>query len=186
MIRTHYQCWFRLDGADRYLIWYTVEDSGYDADGVVLDASGHIPTFRTIEALHHYAAEHEIGLAGEEPRLHDLDCVQDWLNLRGKRSRKHVRRTTVDCNAFLAAWNLFSDVRFSLGQLSGKRLTPHTRRPYNKLFYGCNLPAITPPGKHYEPIWPNYEVAVLRKVLGSGLKLFRCRLKLLPSTNSDV
>jgi len=32
-----------------------------------------------------------------------------------------------------------------------------TQKIYNKLFWGSNLPAVTPKGRYYEPIWPRRE-----------------------------
>ncbi len=36
--------------------------------------------------------------------------------------------------------------------------------------------ALTPPGKHYEPIWSKSEVGRMRNVLTRGMLLFRARL----------
>jgi hypothetical protein len=174
----YYRLWYRLDGVDRYLIWYNPQGVYYDADGVVLDAEGRIVAFANLGHLELYAAQHGIPLVDEEPILHDLDRVRQWLELRGKPARKHICRNTIHCPSFLAAWNLFGDIRYSLDPSYNKGPEPRNKYAYSKMFAGCNLPALTPPGKWYEPIWYNAEVKFFRKVLGEGLRLFRDRLTL--------
>ena len=44
---------------------------------------------------------------------------------------------------------------------------------YDKLFWGCNLPSMTPPGMHYEPTWSPEEITTVVEVLHSGLRLLR-------------
>lgn len=43
----------------------------------------------------------------------------------------------------------------------------------DKLFYGCNLPAFTPKGKHYAPKWSKSDVTILVAVFASGFALLR-------------
>jgi len=47
---------------------------------------------------------------------------------------------------------------------------------YEKLFWGNNLPAVTPKGFHFDPEWSPDEIAGLATVLRAGLKLFKSRL----------
>ena len=148
---------------------------------MLLDADGWIPSFTDREGVQAYAARGEIVLENEEPILHDLDGVARWLDLRGKVARKCLRRTRIDCAEFLAAWNLFADVESAVRKARKGKLPCRHLIVYDKLFHGCNLPAITPPGMHCEPIWSNAEVGILRRVLGKGLQLFRRRLRCYPS-----
>ena len=56
--------------------------------------------------------------------------------------------------------------------------TPYTRLSraaagcYDKLFWGCNLPPVTPPGERYVPRWRPDELADLRRVMRAGLDLW--------------
>jgi hypothetical protein len=43
---------------------------------------------------------------------------------------------------------------------------------YDKLFWGNNLPLITPEGERYLPEWSADEVQSLAQILASGLDLF--------------
>ena len=98
----------------------------------------------------------------------DLDALERWL--------ASARKTTVDCEMFLNAWNLFSDLACTVHDgptyIDGKKRSCI----YHKLFWGTNIPVLTPPGKHYEPLWSKSEVGRMRNVLGAGMRLFRDRL----------
>ena len=50
------------------------------------------------------------------------------------------------------------------------------QRVYDKLFFGNNLPAMTPPGEHYDPTWSDAEIRILCSVIAAGLHLFRSHL----------
>lgn len=144
----------------------------YDKASVInrlLDGEGFMVTFRHLNDLQDYAACRRLTVvpdANAEPL--DLDVVERWLEA--------ARKTTVDCGTFLNAWNLFSDLATTFqgrtAHIDGQR----EDRIYNKLFWGNNLPALTPPGKHYEPTWSKSEVDRMRNVLAKGMGLFRARL----------
>src|SRR5262245_7880917 len=101
MARIYSRLWYRLDGADGYLIWF-----GNDEDGFVTQPDGIVPGFRDQESLRAYAASHLINLDAVEPLLHDLDATARWL--------RRTRSTKVDCVALLIAWNLFDDLALSV------------------------------------------------------------------------
>jgi hypothetical protein len=156
--RMYYRLWYRLDGADSYLIWYS-----NDHDGVVIDPDGTVPSFHSFTQLYAYAAAHQIEIVKEEPLLHDLDHLAAWLV---------TPFTDIDCDVFLAAWNLFGDISLSVGG----HFEPdqqQTQHIYGKLFWGNNLPAMTPPGEHYTPEWTDDEVKLMKDTLSYGLQLFR-------------
>lgn len=164
MGRTHFAPWYRLARQDRYLLWYSNE-----ADGVVIDASGHIPVFVDQTSLRDYATTHTLPIKQEEPILHDLDAVTKWLQRK--------RPTLPECNTFLSAWNLFSDVAASVeGDFDFNKAS--TREIYNKIFWGSNLPALTPPDQQYTPHWSRRDYRTMREVLRGGLSLFRKHTKL--------
>ena len=169
-MKTYYSYRYRLAGADAYLIWFTDDsDDGTEPDGVLLDGDGLIVTFRHMDNLQDHAASHGLTVVPKtnaEPL--DLDIVEQWLAT--------ARKTNVDCETFLNAWNLFSDLATTTqgrtAHIDGQR----EGRIYDKLFWGNNLPALTPPGKHYEPIWSKSEVGRMRNVLTTGMLLFHARL----------
>jgi hypothetical protein len=163
MTRTYYRLWYRLDHTDGYLIWFSNDD-----DGVVTQPDGTVPSFRDQEALRAYATFHQIDLDVMEPLVHDLDVVAQWLG--------RPRSAEIDSDAFLTVWNLFGDLATSVnGDCDGDR--KRTQPVYDKLFWGNNLPAVTPPGKHYTPVWSDDELLLMREILHDGLLLFRKHVK---------
>ena len=163
MPREYFACAFRYAGLDQYLLWYSD-----DPDGVHLESAGYVPTFDSIDQLSSYARIHDVApLNMEEPVLHDLDSVDRFTRTS---SSLHV-----DCNETLSAWNLFGDFARSVGP-SGSLFLDQDRAAdqlYDKVFFGCNLPAMTPEGQEYLPIWTSAEVESIQDLLRVGLSLFR-------------
>lgn len=174
MKKFYYPSWYRLDNKDRYLIWYSIQEGNEDLDGVVLDSNGKIPIFVSLDDLFRYAQAENIPLEQEEPHLHNLDAVIKWFEV--KRS-KPEGPTAINCDEFLAAWNLFSDVSRSInGDFDADR--DRTRKITTKLFWGNNWPSVTPEGECYIPLWSRNEKTIIREVLLQGLQMFRNSIRL--------
>lgn len=180
MATTYYPYWFRLDNADGYLLWYTDDSTdSAECDGVLLDGQGRLLTFCHLAELHDCAVR--LGLSVEpevNPEPLDLDVVQRWLEAASK--------SMVDCETFLEAWNLFSDLAATVQGGLAHIDERNEDSIYNKLFWGNNLPALTPPGKHYKPTWTKSEVGRLRKVLRRGMRLFPDRLAMASTETAGV
>jgi hypothetical protein len=152
---------YKIQGQRRFLIWV-----GDEKDSIVVDADGLIPTFDNAFSLRQYAELKEYNLETEEPRLHDLDWVQSWCA---------GENTPIDYSEALNAWNLFADVAASV-QVAGHDFCVadnSASSTYRKLFWGNNLPSVTPKGESYVPEWAVKELESLRTVLSLGLDLFR-------------
>lgn len=69
-----------------------------------------------------------------------------------------------ETNVVITAWNALDDQTKSLGVPLGfsGRLA---NRCYDKLFWGLNLEAVTPPGEWYVPAWQPRELAKIDQVL---------------------
>jgi hypothetical protein len=159
MTPSYYRLWYRLDHTDGYLIWFS-----NDMDGVVTRSDGTVPSFRDQEALQAYASNHHLTLDEMEPLLHDLDIVVEWLDFS--------LAAELDYDTVLTIWNLFGDLSTSVnGDFDRDR--KRTQHIYEKLFWGTNLPSVTPPGKQYTPLWSDEELLVMREILTKGLLLFR-------------
>jgi hypothetical protein len=79
----------------------------------------------------------------------------------------------------LDAWNFLDD-------LAGMHVgadTPYARLSrgaaecYDRLFWGNNLPAVTPPGERFEPVWSAEELIKIRRVLAAGLVILAAELR---------
>jgi hypothetical protein len=161
-MRDYYALWYRLATADSYLIWYS-----NDTDGVVVNADGFVPSFRSITALEAFAATLDIELDVETPVIHNLDVLKRWLG--------EPKNSTVDCVVFLGAWNLFVDVARSTHANAASIFLKREEDGfdlYDKLFWGNNLPAMTPEGHTYIPLWPNDQIARMQEILAVGLHMF--------------
>jgi hypothetical protein len=158
-----FRLWYRLDNADKYIIWIL------DEMDEVFTQSGIIPFFSSQVELLSFANEHQFQIVEEDSILHNLDQIQSWLqNTDGE----------IDCRAFLSAWNLFTDVTYSLKcEFIGNQKDKVRNKIYDKLFFGCNLPAITPEGQHYQPEWTQKEKNKLVEIMQEGLKIVRENFK---------
>jgi hypothetical protein len=159
MDRKYYILWYRLNGRDSYLIWYSNE-----IDGVFVDEDDFVPSFNDTHSLLKHANERGISVEAEGPILLNLDVIGKWLN------EKDVG--LIDPHSFNGAWNLFDDVSRSIkGSFDADPQL--TQKMYDKLFWGCNLPSVTPERAQYHPSWMPHELKIMRDVLDAGLQMFQ-------------
>ena len=94
-----------------------------------------------------------------------------WTQSRLGSPIREEKRSTVP--SFLAVWNLFGGIARSSPDAgaSFRAQDGHLGALYEKLFWGNNLPAITPEGEHVTPEWSSAEVTSLGRVLREGLDL---------------
>ncbi len=161
----YFICRVRLDGCDTCVVWYSDE-----RDGFVYDPAGTLLSARTPGDVTASAEARAIALTLGEVIEYDFDRIREWCS--------SPRADGVDCSAFLNAWNFLDD----LAGLHENPGTPYTElsraaaRSYDKLFWGNNLPAVTPPGERFDPSWSSEDVEEVRRVLEAGLVLLRERL----------
>jgi hypothetical protein len=164
LARLYFPCRVRLNGADAFLLWY--ED---ERDGFARTPDGRLLVGASLDALATSAAG--LGVEwGEAYTDYDFDRVRAWC-----------RRPTsegFECRAFLDAWNFFDD-------LAGLRTAPSSEYArvseaatacYDKLFWGSNLPSVTPPGERFDPTWSAKELEAVRRVFEAGLAYLEAEL----------
>jgi hypothetical protein len=156
--RSHYCVRCRLDGVERFFIWYSDE-----CDGVLLSSPKQIALFPCLPELERYAADQNIELDAEAAAIYDFDRLAQWL--------VHPTSETPDCHFLLNAWNMLGDIAYSVGVSVAEPSEANT--VYDKLFWGCNLPSATPPGMQFEPNWSIDDISILSAVLSSGLNVLR-------------
>lgn len=154
---------YRFQGEERYLIWI-----GDEQDSIAVDLDGCIPSFGDSPSLRQYADLKNYVLETEDPVMHDLDWVQ---------ARCSDQTLPISCETTLAAWNLFGDVAASIGSAGAdfQAIDAAAVSTYRKLFWGNNLPSVTPAGQHYIPEWTAEDIQDLSIVLRAGLGLFKSR-----------
>jgi len=169
----YYPLLYRLRNEAGFLIWISNGD-----DSVLVDADGSVPSFKDLKTLESFAEKNGIPLESETPLLHDLDWVARW---------RIAKNTEVECVQALGAWNLFRDVATSVQAKSSEFAKLDRQWPliYDKLFWGNNLPAMTPEGRSYAPQWTPQETQSLAAVLIAGLDLFESCVGNRPAMEPD-
>lgn len=93
--------------------------------------------------------------------------------LRSLRAGKYSRTAT--CETLNNGWNLLEDMLRTIDALENSELyqNKQLKKMYGKLFYGCNLPAITPNNKTYHPIWLDSEISILKRAIDNAFVILR-------------
>jgi len=148
-----------MDGKHSFLIWY----SG-DIDGVIINSENEILSFNDDVSILKYAKNLSMSVDLDDPAFHNLELIENWL--------KSSKIQELDCNEVLASWNLFDDIFRSIN-LEFSTKSKLENQVYDKLFWGNNLPAVTPKGKKYEPIWSKEEIQLVSEMLHKGFNKFK-------------
>ena len=144
----------RLNRGIRWVIWESDDESGDQ----VMSEGPRAVSFGSADELRTYGIEHELHLVEDESSLHDFDKVQTWLDHGGE----------PDPSELLTAWNFAGDLARVVGAEFSDRSEVRDAL-YDKLFWACNLPAVTPPGERFEPEWSDSEIEELHKLMGEAL-----------------
>jgi hypothetical protein len=134
---------------------------GDDEVGLLTVGQQPVAVFADVDALGRAATDQ--GMATDpvtEAKRVDLDAAT---------SEARSGREVLDCATLLGAWDLVEDLAEARGR---PRPTGAVRaRVHEKLFWGCNLPSVTPSGEQYVPSWSRRERRVLRRVTERGSAL---------------
>lgn len=145
-----------------YTLWYTSEK-----DGFIIDEDNlHIKSFSNIYSAKVFAEQNNIILSNEITEiLCDKTILFDLYN--------------IDCNSVLTFWNIMSDMANTLNKkFLGDCNNEIINESYNKLFYGCNLPAINGKNNDFIPKWTKNEKQTLLKIIKDGLNILIASLNI--------
>jgi hypothetical protein len=167
-IKTHYVTCWRLEQREFFLLW---ADGGAKPDEYVVATPGTLkllvaPTRKQIEAMAH---KRHLLVSVQSTDTIDLDAAN--AALLGLRPSRDISLN--GAKALLNAWNTFEDVARSIRvdlmaiKSSDKKLMDHL---YEKIFYGNNLPSVTPEGKIYTPMLENEERRLLRLAFRAAMQ----------------
>lgn len=145
-----------------FLLW---QDGGEAPDKYVfLPETTHFLLGSTVEELLAGATRHGFQVADQEPVFIDMDKVFGALAaLRPERLS-----SPKTCQLMLDGWNTLEDMARSIGvRLDEQDLDKREilRMAYDKLFYGNNLPAVTPEDQSYSPLFSSSERKAMRGYL---------------------
>jgi hypothetical protein len=162
-----YPHWIQFHGQRLGLVWQTDDEAGDegDTDGVLVHR-GRIVCARTQEDLSELARQHNLTLEAGSEEPQNLDGIEALLQLPASDDT---------CAQLLNAWNLLGDIARSVNASLDDR-GPEADKCYDKLFYGNNLPSITPPGEHYSPYFDDHEQRVIGEILDRGRVILTSRL----------
>ena len=148
----YYPTVFSLGGRDFHLIWFSSEKDGF----LTSDEGDTLLVFEDEGSMRAYAREKKIDLVDE-------------TSLYGDPAEVVLDGTVESCDRALNMWNILSDVSASVGgKFPGDSRQSDVQGLYEKLFYGCNLPAVRNGGEEYRPVWNDSEKFLLKNVLLEG------------------
>jgi hypothetical protein len=156
--RQHFIVPYRLDDQDRFLIWFSGE-----RDGVLLTETGAVVTFANETAAAAFAQAQGLSIELDAGGCWNFDAIARWI--------ERPASDTIDCNAFYDVWNLLGDIADSNGTLLD--FSDDERHVHGKLFWGCNVPAVTPPSEHFVPEWHEDQIRTLTNALNGALQRAR-------------
>jgi hypothetical protein len=157
-LREYYACSVRIRGEDIHVLWFT-----NDMDGLERTDSGSIRHFDDLDQVRAYCVANEIDLSTPATK-YDLDQILLW-------SRSPIE--PLNCPEVLNTWNFLMDAQQASD--SNELLQHADRRAggiYDKLFFGSNLPSVTPEGQEYQPAWSVDELQTLSSLLTRGIHAF--------------
>lgn len=154
----HYSCRARLHGRNHLFIWYCDH-----TDGVVKNDAGKVITF---------ASEHDVGRYLEQlgSYLQDQDEVPDYDFDEVAGWCASPDAEAIDCSDFLNTWNILVDL---IGKPAGPFAFREANRRlddiYDTLFWGNNLPSITPEGEYFTATWADEDVQEIARLFKAGI-----------------
>ena len=159
----YFPCLFRLGGVDHYVIWYSD-----DPDGLVREG-GLLVTFSSQTQLHVYARSRGLTSQSADVANYDWDFIARWCD--------EPATTGLDVSRLLNAWNMVLD---AMPRGDESRLFSHANARanalYDELFRANYLPAMTPAGAEFQPVWTRAELVQLAHLLRLGVAEMRHQL----------
>lgn len=147
----YYIVMITICGREFFLLWNS------DREPVFLtNENSKAVFFGSLAELTEFAERNSLEL-DEEITEYDLDDIT-------------VTAEALDCNEVNSKWNIISDLALTVGaEFSGE--DKRYNGIYDKLFFGCNIPAMNHPP--YTPEWSAEEIAEINLILAEGAELCR-------------
>jgi hypothetical protein len=153
-------------GRTTILLW---ETSG-KPDSFKIDVNGKLIQSSSIEELGKRLPTNMKDIHWDE--CAEINFDKFWIAIRNLRSDKASSPKT--CEILLNAWNFIEDMgrTFQSETKMESLKTKELNKAYDKIFAGNNLPAVTPKGRSYSPLWTKGEIKALRNAFKDVWSLF--------------
>lgn len=160
--RLHYVVCLRTTNQDWHLLW---KDGGSKPDRyVALPRSSKFLLAKTRSGLAKLATER--GIAVSNQLAHVVDIAGMHRALTRLRPDRPLSEHTAQ--VLLESWNALEDMGRSIEAApipADPAIKDEAQRVYDKLFYGNNLPSVTPAGSSYQVTLTSRELDALRKAM---------------------
>lgn len=156
----NYVVCLRFNERQYFLLW---QDGGNQPDKyVVLPNTSYLLMTDSIKSLVERAAKFNLQVADQDAAIVDMDKV--FKVLAALRSERPASQRT--CQLLLDGWNTLEDMARSINvspdEYGDKGML---KIIYDKLFYGNNLPAVTPSNRNYQPLFSGAEREAMRRYI---------------------
>ena len=149
----HYLCEFTLEQRTYFVIWCSDQ-----TDMLLRTKTGTIAIFPDVSSANQDAQNQRYKLEIETIARYNFDEIDNWCSSPNEKTLNH--------SDMLNAWNMLEDAfRGCKVEAEFSSRSKTANHIYEKLFYGNNLPAITPEGQHFTPTWTVGELEELSSVL---------------------
>ncbi len=155
---------FIIDDKRYYSIWCQYDGSDESKKDKVMLEDNKVLTFTEKSDLIRYAERVGITIIEDEEFRNDIHVMK----------RFRYRRRKKDCIYLINIWNMVSDINYSLGRKTfAECRNSDVDNIYDKMFYGLNLPAITPEGEEWLPTFTNREEKLINELYKCFLRTLR-------------
>lgn len=137
---TYYSIQIVKDRTTLIMVWFS-----NDADGV-LTYKGKVLIFRSLSECTEYGDSTGLNIVSSD-MVCDFDQMVEWMNSSS--------RVVWDSSSLINTWNLLIDIFSSLNIHVHEN--ENVKIVYDKVFWGNNLPSVTPPGGKYVPVLSDEE-----------------------------
>ena len=158
----HYPISIVFNNQSYYLVWISDEN-----DSLLKTEKGDILVSKSYPELKEFTDENLIYISDSDLVIYDFDKIKSWIFT--------PKIENIKCDEFLDFWNLKTDFLFTIKQEPEENEEAHLI--YEKLFEGCNLPALAQKNQMKSLTWNTNEIQELIKVLNDGLSAFDRGLK---------
>ena len=143
--QTHYVVCIHVANRDKYFLW--VDGEG-EQDHFAVLPNGKIASAASKDDICAWSKTMGLHVSENKPVRIDLDEV--FLLIDRLKTDEPIEKH--DCEALINAWNLLEDFAKSIGLIEANGKSPdRLGNLYQRLFFGNNLPSMTPEGKSYSP-----------------------------------